>query len=186
MKSITLTSNEVLVLISEGMTMNNCKSLANKLRNADAPVPAISPSVAAYEKALKDVTELSAECTRRYNENEELKQKVRRLESEIRDWENDAKQGDESLKYFLKWVEELRVALDCDKGMTTAGVFSEVMEYIKNHTETVKALNNGSRQLTKAGNVIEAVKRAYDNEGSTLHKAICDISDVVEAYYRGN
>lgn len=183
---ITLTLNEVLVLISEGMTMNNCKSLANKLRNADAPVPAISPSVAAYEKALKDAADLSAECERSSNENYDLKNKVQRLESKIRDLENDTKQDDESLKYFRKWVEELRVALDCDKGMTTAGVFSEAMECIKEHTQAVKLLNDNTRQLRKANNVIAVVKLAYDKEGSTQHKALCDIADAVEGYYRDN
>lgn len=200
MKNITLTSNEALVLIAEGMTMNNVKSLANKLRNADTPTPAIYPSVAAYEKTRKDNEDLSKECARHYenlekakqtettlrDENRELTERTNRLESKLRDLENDARQDDESLKYFRQWVDTLRAALECDKGMTTAGVFSDAVSYVKEYKTTAELLKKTEGQLTKANDVIAVVKLAYDHEGWTLHKAICEISDTVEAYYRGN
>lgn len=221
MKNITLTSNEALVLIAEGMTMNNVKSLANKLRNADLPQPAVYPSVAAYEKTRKDNEDLSKECARHYEnlevakqnlklanqqvydleralekakqtettlraESRELTERTNRLESKLRDLENDARQDDESLKYFRQWVDTLRAALECDKGMTTAGVFSDAVSYVKEYKTTAELLKKTEGQLVKANDVIAAVKLAYDHEGWTLHKAICEISDTVEAYYRGN
>ena len=232
MKTVTLTFNEALVLIAEGMTMNNVKTLANKLRNADAPSPhstdayndalkqveilkqnlkSLNQQVYDYERELEkvkaqsktweqsyhdamanldkakqteiklrdDILKLSEACAHVNQENYEQTERANRMESKIRDLENDAKQDDESLKYFRKWVEELRVVLDCDKGMTTAGVFSEAVSNIHLHKKT--AIN-----LEKANDVIAMVKMAYDNQGSTQHKAICDIADVVEGYYLGN
>lgn len=200
MKTITLTLNEALVLIAEGMTMNNVKTLANKLRNADAPAPVIHPSNAAYTTAREDL-KIAREDLKHLNDaldkakqteitlrdsNLKLSQLTDRLKSKLRDLENDARQDDESLKYFRKWVEELRVVLDCDKGMTTAGVFSDAVSYVKEYKTTAELLKKTKGQLEKANDVISTVKTAYDNEGWTQHKAVCEIVDTVEAYYRGN
>lgn len=214
MKNITLTMNEALVLIAEGMTMNNVKTLANKLRNADAPAPVIHPSNAAYHDALKQV-EILKQNLKSLNQQvydyeralekakaqsktweqsyhdamanlDKAKQTESTLRQQIRDLENDAKQDDESMKYFRKWVEELRTLLECDEGLTSAVIMSEAIEHIKNHNQTVEALNKGTLHLIKANDVISAVKTAYDHEGWTQHKAICEIADTVEAYYRGN
>lgn len=221
MKNITLTFNEALVLIAEGMTMNNVKTLANKLRNADAPAPVIHPSNDAYNDALKqveilkqnlkslnqqvydyeralekakqtetklrdDILKLSEACAHVNQENYEQTERANRMESKIRDLENDAKQDDESLKYFRKWVEGLRVATDADKGLATAGVFSQAIEMIKESKRLGDRVVDLESKLNKANDAISAVKTAYDHDGWTLHKAICEISDTVEAYYRGN
>ena len=219
MKTVTLTFNEALVLIAEGMTMNNVKTLANKLRNADAPMPAIHPSNAAYHDALKqveilkqnlkslnqqvydyeralekakqtetklrdDILKLSEACAHVNQENYEQTERTNRLESKLRDLENEAKQDDESLKYFRKWVEELRIVLECDKGLTSAVVMSEAIEHIKNHNRTVKDLDKCTLQLTKANNVIGAVKLLCDHKGYDMQ--LHDIKNNVENYYRGN
>lgn len=207
MKTITLTFNEALVLIAEGMTMNNVKSLANKLRNADLPQPVIHPSNADLQVARNDVERAKAqsktweqsyhdamanldkakqtEITLR-DSNLKLSQRTDRLESKLRDLENDARQDDESLKYFRKWVEELRVVLECDKGLTTAAVFSQAVSYVKEYKTTAELLKKTKGQLEKANDVISTVKTAYDHEGWTQHKVVCEIVDTVEAYYRGN
>lgn len=180
MKTITLTLNEALVLIAEGMTMNNVKTLANKLRNADAPVAACDSNLqiaqaeagtweAAYHAAMVDL--------------EKAKQTETTLRQQIQDLENDARQDDESLKYFRKWVEELRVVLDCDKGLTTAAVMSEAIEHIKEHNQTVESLNKSMRHLMRANDVIATVKAAYDADEFNDDK-ISLITSAVEAYYR--
>lgn len=219
MKTITLTLNEALVLIAEGMTMNNVKTLANKLRNADAPAPAIHPSNAAYNDALKqveilkqnlkslnqqvydyeralekakqtetklrdDILKLSEACAHVNQENYEQTERANRMESKIRDLENDAKQDDESLKYFRKWVEELRVVLDCDKGLTTAAVFSDAVSHVKEYKTTAELLKKTERNLEKANNVIGAVKLLCDHRGYDMQ--LHDIKNNVENYYRGN
>lgn len=200
MKTITLTMNEALVLIAEGMTMNNVKSLANKLRNADAPTPAIHPSNAAYTTAYEDL-KIAREDLKQLNdaldkakqteitlrdENLQLSQLTDRLKSKLRDRENEAKLDDESLKYFRKWVEELRVVLNCDKGLTTTAVFSDAVFHVKEYKTTAELLKKTKGQLEKANDVISTVKTAYDHEGWTQHKAVCEIVDTVENYYRGN
>ena len=219
MKTITLTSNEALVLIAEGMTMNNVKSLANKLRNADAPMPAIHPSNAAYHDALNqveilkqnlkslnqqvydyeralekakqtetklrdDILKLSEACAHVNQENYEQTERANRLESKIRDLENDAKQDDESLKYFRKWVEGLRVATNADKGLATAGVFSQAIEMIKESNRLGDRVGDLESKLVKANDVIANVKGVYDD--SCRGPKIPDISKIVEGYYRGN
>ena len=219
MKTITLTSNEALVLIAEGMTMNNVKSLANKLRNADAPMPAIHPSNAAYHDALKqveilkqnlkslnqqvydyeraldkakqtetklrdDILKLSEACAHVNQENYEQTERANRMESKIRDLENDAKQDDESLKYFRKWVEGLRVATDADKGLATAGVFSQAIEMIKESNRLGDRVVDLESKLNKANNVIAAVKLLCDHRGYDMQ--LHDIKNNVENYYRGN
>lgn len=223
MKTITLTSNEALVLIAEGMTMNNVKSLANKLRNADAPVAATNTQftqydnevvkqnlklanqqVYDYERALEKTKAQSKTWEQSYHDAmanlEKAKQtestlrkalaeegeRLSRMTSKIRDLENDARQDAESLTYFRKWVEGLRVATDADKGLATAGVFSQAIEMIKESNRLGDRVVDLESKLNKANDVIAAVKLAYDHEGWTLHKAICEISDTVEAYYRGN
>lgn len=202
MKTITLTMNEALVLIAEGMTMNNVKTLANKLRNADAPVAATNTQFTQYdnevvkqnlklanqqvydlERALEKAKQTETTLRKALAEEGE---RLSRMTSKIRDLENDAKQDDESLKYFRKWVEELRVVLDCDKGLTTAAVFSQAVQMIKESNRLGDRVVDLESKLNKANDVIAAVKLAYDHEGWTLHKAICEISDTVEAYYRGN
>lgn len=206
MKTITLTPNEALVLIAEGMTMNNVKTLANKLRNAGAPVPAIHPSNDAYNDALKQVEILKqnlkssnqqvydyeralekakqTETTLR-DENRELTERANRMESKIRDLENDAKQDDESLKYFRKWVEQLRVAMDADKGLATAGVFSQAIEMIKESNRLGDRVVDLESKLNKANDVIAAVKLVCDADDFNDDK-ISLITSTVEAYYRGN
>ena len=202
MKTVTLTFNEALVLIAEGMTMNNVKTLANKLRNADAPVAATNTQFTQYdnevvkqnlklanqqvydlERALEKAKQTETTLRKALAEEGE---RLSRMTSKIRDLENDAKQDDESLKYFRKWVEELRVVLDCDKGLTTAAVFSQAVQMIKESNRLGDRVVDLESKLNKANDVIAAVKLAYDHEGWTLHKAICEISDTVEAYYRGN
>lgn len=202
MKTITLTMNEALVLIAEGMTMNNVKTLANKLRNADAPVAATNTQFTQYdnevvkqnlklanqqvydlERALEKAKQTETTLRKALAEEGE---RLSRMTSKIRDLENDAKQDDESMKYFRKWVEELRVVLDCDKGLTTAAVFSQAVQMIKESNRLGDRVVDLESKLNKANDVIAAVKLAYDHEGWTLHKAICEISDTVEAYYRGN
>lgn len=196
MKTITLTLNEALVLIAEGMTMNNVKSLANKLRNADAPTPVAASDSnlqiaqakagtweAAYHSAMVDLDKAKQTEIKLRDENRELTERTNRLESKLRDLENDARQDDESLKYFRKWVEELRVVLDCDKGLTTAAVMSEAIEHIKEHNQTVESLNKSMRHLMKANDVIAAVKLVYDADEFNDDK-ISLITSAVEAYYR--
>lgn len=220
MKTITLTSNEALVLIAEGMTMNNVKSLANKLRNADAPMPAIHPSNAAYHDALKqvdilkqnlkssnqqvydyeralekakqtetklrdDILKLSEACAHVNQENYEQTERANRMESKIRDLENDAKQDDESLKYFRKWVEGLRVATDADKGLATAGVFSQAIEMIKESNRLGDRVIELESRLNKANDVIATVKAAYDLN-TFKEDQVRMIRNAVEGYYLGN
>lgn len=200
MKTITLTLNEALVLIAEGMTMNNVKSLANKLRNADAPVATLSTEKydlekakaqsktweQSYHDAMANLEKAKQTETTLRDENRELTERANRMESKIRDLENDAKQDDESLKYFRKWVEGLRVATDADKGLTTAAVFSQAVQMIKESNRLGDRVIELESRLNKANDVISTVKTAYDHEGWTQHKAICEIADTVEAYYRGN
>ena len=202
MKNITITFNEALVLIAEGMTMNNVKSLANKLRNADAPVAATNTQFTQYdnevvkqnlklanqqvydlERALEKAKQTETTLRKALAEEGE---RLSRMTSKIRDLENDAKQDDESLKYFRKWVEELRVATGYGEGVTPATVFSNTIELVRQHMELCKRVDDRESKLTKANDVIATVKAAYDHDGWTLHKAICEISDTVEAYYRGN
>ncbi|QBQ76665.1 hypothetical protein PTXU04_00051 [Escherichia phage PTXU04] len=206
MKTITLTFNEALVLIAEGMTMNNVKSLANKLRNADAPAPVIYPSNDAYNDALKQV-EILKQNLKSLNQQvydyeralEKAKQTETTLRDELRnsgerntrlcrrveDLENDAKQDDESLKYFRKWVEGLRVATDADKGLATAGVFSQAIEMIKESNRLGDRVVDLESKLNKANDVIATVKAAYDADDFNDDK-ISLITSAVEAYYRGN
>lgn len=189
MKTITLTSNEVLTLIAEGMTMYNCQSLANKLRNADAPMPAIHPSNAAYHDALKQV-EILKQNQKLANQQlydamvdlEKAKQTETKLRAEIQNWANEAKQDNESLKYFRKWVEELRVAMDADKGLTTAAVFSDAVSCVKEYKTTAELLKKTERNLEKANNVIAAVKLLCDHRGYDMQ--LHDIKNNVENYYR--
>lgn len=211
MKNITLTFNEALVLIAEGMTMNNVKTLANKLRNANAPTPVAASDSnlqiaqaeagtweAAYHAAMvdldkakqteitlrDDILKLSEACAHVNQENYEQTERANRMESKIRDLENDAKQDDESLKYFRKWVEELRVVLDCDKGLTTAAVFSDAVSCVKEYKTTAELLKKTEGQLEKANNVIGAVKLLCDHRGYDMQ--LHDIKNNVENYYRGN
>lgn len=219
MKTITLTLNEALVLIAEGMTMNNVKTLANKLRNADAPTPAIHPSNDAYNDALKqveilkqnlkssnqqvydyeralekakqtetklrdDILKLSEACAHVNQENYEQTERANRMESKIRDLENDAKQDDESLKYFRKWVEELRVATGYGEGVTPATVFSNTIELVRQHMELCKRVDDRESKLAKANDVIAAVKLLCDHRGYDMQ--LHDIKNNVENYYRGN
>ena len=202
MKTITITFNEALVLIAEGMTMNNVKTLANKLRNADAPVAASDSNLqnaqakagtweAAYNAAMVDLEvakqNLKLANTQVYDLEralEKAKQTESTLLQQIRDLENDAKQDDESLKYFRKWVEELRVVLDCDKGLTTAAVFSDAVSHVKDYKTTAELLKKTERNLEKANNVIGAVKLLCDHRGYDMQ--LHDIKNNVENYYRGN
>lgn len=207
MKTITLTLNEALVLIAEGMTMNNVKTLANKLRNADAPVATVSTEKYDLEKAkaqsktweqsyhdaianldvAKQNLKLANQQVYDYERDlEKAKQTENTLRAEISNLENYAKQDDESLKYFRKWVEKLRVVLDCDKGLMTDAVFSQAIEMIKDHNQTVEALNKGTLHLIKANDVIAAVKSLYDEPGYASREVVMQISRVVENYYRGN
>lgn len=235
MKTITLTMNEALVLIAEGMTMNNVKTLANKLRNADAPVAAISTEkydlekakaqsktweqsyhdamvnldvakqnlklanqqVYDYERDLEkakqtestlraDILKLSEACAHVNQENYEQTERANRMESKIRDLENDAKQDDESLKYFRKWVEELRVATDADKGLTTAAVFSQAVQMIKESNRLGDRVVDLESKLNKANDVIGAVKAIYDSNRDYAEITVDNIKVHVEAYYRGN
>lgn len=183
MKTITLTSNEVLTLIAEGMTMYNCQSLANKLRNADA-------SVASSDSNLRIVQAKAKAKARTRNAAmvnlEKAKQTETTLRQQIHDLENEAKLDAESLKYFRKWVEELRVAMGYGKGVTPATMFSNSIELVKQHNELCKRAADQEYKLVKANDVISAVKTAYDHEGWTQHKAICEIADTVEGYYRGD
>lgn len=207
MKTITLTSNEALVLIAEGMTMNNVKSLANKLRNADAPVakaPEMSP---AYNDAIKQVEILKQNLkssnqqvydyeralekakqteTKLRDELSEKGLRCNRLESKIRDLENDAKQDDESLKYFRKWVEGLRVATDADKGLTTAAVFSQAMTMISEAKRLGEIVSDRESRLVKANDVIALVKGIYDDERKYDDVKMLDVRKIVEGYYLGN
>lgn len=220
MKTITITFNEALVLIAEGMTMNNVKTLANKLRNANAPAPVIHPSNDAYNDALKqveilkqnlkslnqqvydyeralekakqtetklrdDILKLSEACAHVNQENYEQTERANRMESKLRDMENDAKQDDESLKYFRKWVEGLRVATDADKGLATAGVFSQAIEMIKESNRLGDRVIELESRLNKANDVIATVKAAYDVNEFNDDKIML-ITSAVEAYYRGN
>lgn len=212
MKNITLTFNEALVLIAEGMTMNNVRTLANKLRNADAPVATVSTekydlekakaqsktweqsyhdAMANLEKAKQtetklrdDILKLSEACAHVNQENYEQTERANRMESKIRDLENDAKQDDESLKYFRKWVEQLRVATDADKGLATAGVFSQAIEMIKESNRLGDRVVDLESKLNKANNVIAAVKLLCDHRGYDMQ--LHDIKNNVENYYRGN
>lgn len=221
MKNITLTFNEALVLIAEGMTMNNVKTLANKLRNADLPQPAVYPSVAAYEKTRKDNEALSKECARHYenlevakqnlklantqvydleralekakqtettlrDENRELTERTNRIESKLRNLENDARQDDESLKYFRKWVEELRVATGYGEGVTPATVFSNTIELVRQHNELCKRVDDRESKLEKSNDVIANVKGVCDDERKYDDVKMLDVRKIVEAYYRGN
>lgn len=206
MKTITLTLNEALVLIAEGMTMNNVKSLANKLRNADAPMPAIHPSNAAYEKTRKDNDDLRKECVRHYENLDVAKQNLKlanqqvydleralekakqtetTLRAEISNLENYVKQDAESLKYFRKWVEELRVATGYDEGVMPATVFSNSIELVRQHNELCKRAADLESKLVKANDVIATVKAAYDVNEFNDDKIML-ITSAVEAYYRGN
>lgn len=186
MKNITLTPNEALVLIAEGMTMNNVKSLANKLRNADAPVAASDSNLqiaqaeagtweAAYNAAMVDL--------------EVAKQNLKLANQQVYDYERDlesyARQDDESLKYFRKWVEQLRVATDADKGLAPAGVFSQAVQMIKESNRLGDRVVDLESKLNKANDVIAAVKLVYDADDFNDDK-ISLITSVVEAYYRGN
>lgn len=201
MKTITLTMNEALVLIAEGMTMNNVKTLANKLRNANAPAPVAAEAgtwEAAYHAAMvdldkakqtetklrDDILKLSEACAHVNQENYEQTERANRMESKIRDLENDAKQDDESLKYFRKWVEQLRVATDADKGLATAGVFSQAIEMIKESNRLGDRVVDLESKLNKANNVIAAVKLLCDHRGYDMQ--LHDIKNNVENYYRGN
>lgn len=199
MKTITLTMNEALVLIAEGMTMNNVKTLANKLRNADAPVATLSTEKYDLEKAkaqsktwehsyhdaMVNLDKAKQTETKLRKVLAEEGERLSRLTSKIRDLENDAKQDAESLKYFRKWVADLRTLLECDEGLTSAVIMSEAIEHIKNHNQTVEALNKGTLHLIKANDVIAAVKLVYDADDFNDDKISLIIS-VVEAYYRGN
>lgn len=185
MKNITLTFNEALVLIAEGMTMNNVKSLANKLRNANAPV---NPQFTQYDNEVVKQN-LKLANTQVYDLEralEKAKQTESTLRQQIRDLENDAKQDDESLKYFRKWVEGLRVATDADKGLATAGVFSQAIEMIKESNRLGDRVVELESRLNKANDVIATVKAIYDDERKYHDVMILDIEKVVEAYYRGN
>lgn len=193
MKTITLTSNEALVLIAEGMTMNNVKSLANKLRNADAPMPAVYPSNDAYNDALKQVEKAKAQSKtweQSYHDAMISLNKAKRTEiklrDEIRNLENDARQDDESLKYFRKWVEELRVVLECDKGLTTASVFSQAVQMIKESNRLGDRVVELESRLNKANNVIACVKDVYDAKRDYAEIMVDNIKVYVEEYYRGN
>ena len=193
MKTITLTLNEALVLIAEGMTMNNVKSLANKLRNADAPVAAEAGTwEAAYHAAMVDLEvakqNLKLANTQLYDLEralEKAKQTESKLCAEIQNWANEAKQDNESLKYFRKWVEQLRVAMDADKGLATAGVFSQAIEMIKESNRLSDRVVDLESKLNKANDVIAAVKLVCDADDFNDDK-ISLITSTVEAYYRGN
>lgn len=185
MKTITLTLNEALVLIAEGMTMNNVKSLANKLRNADAPV---NPQFTQYD--LEKAKAQSKTWEQSYHDAmvnlDKAKQTESTLRAEISNLETYIKQDAELVKCFRKWVEELRVATDADKGLATAGVFSQAVQMIKESNRLGDRVIELESRLNKANDVISTVKTAYDHEGWTQHKAVCEIVDTVEAYYRGN
>lgn len=199
---ITLTLNEVLTLIAEGMTMNNVTSLANKLRNADAPVAASDSNLqraqakagtweAAYNAAMVDL-EIAKQNLKSSNQQvydyeralEKAKQTETTLRQQIRDLENDAKQDAESLKYFRKWVEELRVATGYGEGVTPATVFSNTIELVRQHMELCKRVDDRESKLEKANNVIGAVKLLCDHRGYDMQ--LHDIKNNVEGYYLGN
>lgn len=205
MKTITLTPNEALVLIAEGMTMNNVKTLANKLRNADAPVATLSTEKYDLEKAkaqsktweqsyhdamanldvAKQNLKLANQQVYDYERDlEKAKQTESTLRAEISNLENYVKQDDESLKYFRKWVEELRVATDADKGLTTAAVFSQAVQMIKESNRLGDRVVDLESKLNKANNVIAAVKLLCDHRGYDMQ--LHDIKNNVENYYRGN
>lgn len=187
MKTITLTFNEALVLIAEGMTMNNVKSLANKLRNADAPVAATNTQFTQYDnEVVKQNLKLANQQIYDYaHALEKAKQTESTLRAEISNLENYAKQDDESLKYFRKWVEGLRVATDADKGLATAGVFSQAIEMIKESNRLGDRVVDLESKLNKANDVIATVKAAYDLDEFNDDK-IALIKSAVEGYYRGN
>lgn len=174
MKNITLTFNEALVLIAEGMTMNNVKTLANKLRNANAPAPVAAEAgtwEAAYHAAMVDL--------------DKAKQTETKLRAEISNLENYVKQDAESLAYFHKWVMELRTALGLTEGVMTAEVFSSAIENMKGYNNNIKLLKKTERNLEKANDVIAAVKLVYDADEFNDDK-ISLITSAVENYYRGN
>lgn len=185
MKNITLTFNEALVLIAEGMTMNNVKTLANKLRNADAPVATLSTEKYDLEKAKAQSKTWEQSYHDAMANLEKAKQTENTLRAEISNLENYAKQDDESLKYFRKWVEGLRVATDADKRLATAGVFSQAIEMIKESNRLGDRVVDLESKLNKANDVIAAVKLVYDADDFNDDK-ISLITNVVEAYYRGN
>lgn len=187
MKNITLTFNEALVLIAEGMTMNNVKSLANKLRNADAPVAATNTQFTQYDNEVVKQN-LKLANTQVYDLEralEKAKQTESTLRAEICNLENDAKQDAESLKYFRKWVEELRIATGYDEGVTAATVFSNSIELVRQHNELCKRAADLESKLVKANDVIATVKAAYD-ERDYAEITVENIKVHVEGYYRGN
>lgn len=214
---ITLTLNEVLTLIAEGMTMNNVTSLANKLRNADAPVAASDSNLqraqakagtweAAYNAAMVDL-EVAKQNLKSANQlvydyeralekakqteitlrdsNLQLSQLTDRLKSKLRDLENDAKLDAESLKYFRKWLKDLRIATGYDEGVTSATVFSNTIELVRQHNELCKRAADLESKLVKANDVIATVKAAYDADEFNDDK-ISLITSAVEGYYRGD
>lgn len=208
MKTITLTSNEALVLIAEGMTMNNVKSLANKLRNADAPVAATNTQftqydnevvkqnlklanqqVYDYERALEKTKAQSKTWEQSYHDAmvnlEKAKQTETTLRAEISNLENYVEQDAESLKYFRRWVEELRVATGYDEGVMPATVFSNSIELVRQHNELCKRAADLESKLNKANDVIATVKAAYDLDEFNDDK-IALIKSAVEGYYLGN
>lgn len=183
---ITLTLNEVLVLISEGMTMNNCQSLANKLRDADKPVQRVDTvSVVEYNDVLVQLDKAKQTEIKLWDELSEKGLRCNRLESKIRALENEAKQDDESLKYFRKWVEELRVATGYDEGVTPATVFSNSIELVRQHNELCKRASEIESKLVKANDVIAEVKASYDFN-TFKEDQVRMIRNAVEEYYRGN
>ena len=185
MKTITLTLNEALVLIAEGMTMNNVKTLANKLRNANAPVAAMSTEKYDLEKVKAQSKTWEQSYRDAMASLDKAKQTESTLRQQILDLENDAKQDDESLKYFRKWVVELREVLGCDNGMLTAAVFSQAVQMIKESNRLGDRVVDLESKLNKANDVIAAVKLVYDADYFNDDK-ISLITNVVEAYYRGN
>lgn len=185
MKTITLTMNEVLVLIAEGMTMNNVKTLANKLRNADAPVATLSTEKYDLEKAKAQSKTWEQSYHDAMINLDKAKQTESVLRAEISNLENYVKQDTESLKYFRKWVEELRVATGYSEGVTPATVFSNAIELVRQHMELRKRVDDRESKLVKVNDVIATVKTAYDSDEFDDDK-ISLIASVVEAYYRGN
>lgn len=134
MKTITLTLNEALVLIAEGMTMNNVKSLANKLRNADAPVPVIYPSDDAYNDALKQV--------------EILKQNLKSLNQQVYDYERALEKTKARSKTWEQSYHDAMANLEKAKQTesTLRKALAEEGERLSRMTSKIRDLENDARQ----------------------------------------
>ncbi|UVD31691.1 hypothetical protein Pondi_00050 [Escherichia phage Pondi] len=129
MKTITLTSNEALVLIAEGMTMNNVKSLANKLRNADAPVAATNTQFTQYD-------------------NEVVKQNLKLANQQVYDYERALEKTKAQSKTWEQSYHDAMVNLEKAKQTesTLRKALAEEGERLSRMTSKIRDLENDARQ----------------------------------------